>query len=60
MAKNLATAHSETAESLTASSSNSAESAQALWTKNHVMAADQSEVWLIDSGASRHLTYRRD
>ncbi|KAG7197699.1 hypothetical protein KM043_014459 [Ampulex compressa] len=24
------------------------------------MAADQSDVWLIDSGASRHLTYRRD
>ncbi|XP_071579311.1 uncharacterized protein [Temnothorax nylanderi] len=24
-----------------------------------IMAAKQSEVWLIDSGASRHLTYRR-
>jgi len=24
------------------------------------MAADPSEVWLIDSGVSRHLTYRRD
>lgn len=25
-----------------------------------LMAAGQSEVWLIDSGASRHLTYRRE
>lgn len=25
-----------------------------------LMTADQSEVWLINSGASRHLTYRRE
>ena len=40
--------------------SKSAENTHVLWTQSHVMTADQSEVWLIDSGASRHLTYRRD
>ena len=50
----------EIGKSSVASGSGSAGNARVLWTQSHVMAADQSEVWLIDSGASRHLTYRRD
>lgn len=50
----------EMGKSSAASESKSAEDARVLWTKNRVMATDQSEAWLIDSSASRHLTYRRD
>lgn len=50
----------ETSKSSVMSNSKSAENARVLWTQNCIMVADQSEVWLIDSGASRHLTYRRD
>ncbi|XP_011882961.1 PREDICTED: uncharacterized protein LOC105570405 [Vollenhovia emeryi] len=50
----------ETDKSSVASGLKSAENSRVLWTQSHVMAAIQGEVWLIDSGVSRHLTFRRD
>ena len=50
----------ETGKSSVASGSKSVGNARVIWTKSHVMEVDQKEIWLIDSGASRHLTHRRD
>lgn len=48
----------QTGESSSASGPKSAVNARVLWTQSHVMAADQSEVWLIDSVKASNLSTR--